>query len=226
MNRNQLEWWQVFEACRAAGFECERITPAISGTPDGEPWHIIDFNAFGAAPTDFEDGEFEMNTEQNRMLENIYAAIFNGCRSMDDGGKIIAESLATIAANVAPIQRVVNGKVVAMSILRRSPTPRRACSNFWGDRSRTSTPMTPRRSPRRSRHCSPPTSTSCRMPTSAVSQMQRLTSGRGAGSDAGADEKESPLIRHRSRCRMRPSHGHPWCWSVARDTQKGPESAR
>jgi hypothetical protein len=113
---NGLGWDQVWEACSAAGFEVGLITQSISGIPGGEPWHIIDFNAFGAVPSGFEDGEFEMNTEQNRMLENIYAAIFNGGRSMDDGGKSIAESLATISANVAPIQRVVNGKVVALSI--------------------------------------------------------------------------------------------------------------
>lgn len=45
---NGLSWAQVWEACRAAGFECGLITQAISGIPGGEPWHIIDFAAFAA----------------------------------------------------------------------------------------------------------------------------------------------------------------------------------
>lgn len=45
---NGLSWGQVWEACRAAGFSCGLITQAISGIVGGEPWHIIDFNAFVA----------------------------------------------------------------------------------------------------------------------------------------------------------------------------------
>lgn len=45
---NGLAWWQVWEACRHAGFSVGLITKAIAGID--EPWHIIDFNAFGAVP--------------------------------------------------------------------------------------------------------------------------------------------------------------------------------
>jgi hypothetical protein len=38
----------VWEACRAAGFECGLITRAIAGID--EPWHIIHFKAFGPMP--------------------------------------------------------------------------------------------------------------------------------------------------------------------------------
>ena len=47
---NGLTWAQVWEACRAAGFEVGLITSAMSGIAGGEPWHVIDFNAFGPAP--------------------------------------------------------------------------------------------------------------------------------------------------------------------------------
>lgn len=47
---NGLTWAQVWEACRAAGFECGLITAQMSGFSDGEPWHVIDFNAFGPVP--------------------------------------------------------------------------------------------------------------------------------------------------------------------------------
>jgi hypothetical protein len=45
---NGLAWWQVHEACRHAGFAVGLITKAIAGID--EPWHVIDFNAFGAVP--------------------------------------------------------------------------------------------------------------------------------------------------------------------------------
>jgi len=48
---NGLRWSQVWEACEHAGFACGLITQEISGMPGGEPWHIIDFAAFGAIPT-------------------------------------------------------------------------------------------------------------------------------------------------------------------------------
>ena len=47
---NGLTWAQVWEACRHAGFECGLITEQMSGIRGGEPWHIIDFNAFVPAP--------------------------------------------------------------------------------------------------------------------------------------------------------------------------------
>ena len=47
---NGLTWAQVWEACRHAGFECGLITEQMSGIRGGEPWHIIDFNAFAPAP--------------------------------------------------------------------------------------------------------------------------------------------------------------------------------
>jgi hypothetical protein len=43
-----LTWGQVWEACRAAGFDCGLITKAIAGID--EDWHIIDFNAYGSMP--------------------------------------------------------------------------------------------------------------------------------------------------------------------------------
>jgi hypothetical protein len=43
-----LTWAQVWEACRAAGFACGLITKAIAGID--EPWHVIDFAAFGPVP--------------------------------------------------------------------------------------------------------------------------------------------------------------------------------
>lgn len=48
---NGLTWDQVWEACEHAGFSCGLITEAISSIAGGEPWHIIDFAAFGAVPT-------------------------------------------------------------------------------------------------------------------------------------------------------------------------------
>jgi hypothetical protein len=47
---NGLSWAQVWEACTAAGFSCGLITEEISGIPGGEPWHVIDFAAFGPVP--------------------------------------------------------------------------------------------------------------------------------------------------------------------------------
>lgn len=48
---NGLTWAQAQAACAAAGFAVGLITERISGIPGGEPWHVIDFAAFGPAPT-------------------------------------------------------------------------------------------------------------------------------------------------------------------------------
>lgn len=75
---NGLSWAQVWEACRSAGFECGLITQAISGIPGGEPWHIIDFNAFGPVPdwsgdggNAFEPGEDTEETEEEEEEDMV-----------------------------------------------------------------------------------------------------------------------------------------------------------
>jgi hypothetical protein len=47
---NGLSWRQVDEAMVHAGFAAGLITEKISGMKGGEPWHYIDFNAFGPVP--------------------------------------------------------------------------------------------------------------------------------------------------------------------------------
>lgn len=47
---NGLSWAQIDKAMIAAGFAAGLITQAISGIPGGEPWHYIDFAAFGPVP--------------------------------------------------------------------------------------------------------------------------------------------------------------------------------
>jgi hypothetical protein len=51
---NGLSWAQIDEAMTAAGFSAGLITAAISSIPGGEPWHYIDFNAFGPVPADMD----------------------------------------------------------------------------------------------------------------------------------------------------------------------------
>lgn len=77
VNPNGLTWAQVWEAMTAAGFACGLITEKISGIPGGEPWHCIDFAAFGPMPafetsTPFPVGGFLMALTDQQQSE-LYA---------------------------------------------------------------------------------------------------------------------------------------------------------
>ncbi|MFH8249912.1 hypothetical protein ACH3VR_06040 [Microbacterium sp. B2969] len=73
VDRNGLEWWQVWESCSSAGFECNRITERRSGIDGGEPWHIIDFNAFRPLQED------DMFTDDDRRaLQEVRVALGAG----------------------------------------------------------------------------------------------------------------------------------------------------
>jgi len=112
---NGLSWAQVDKAMIAAGFAAGLITQAISGRPGGEPWHYIDFNAFGPVPAFDNVRPFEeddMTPEQARQLNSIFNAIFDGGNSMKDGGKSISQSLRDIQDKLAPVTR--GGKPVSI----------------------------------------------------------------------------------------------------------------
>lgn len=75
---NGLSWGQVDEAMRHAGFSVGLITQAISGIPGGEPWHYIDFNAFGPVPagggsTPFDAEEAELMGAKEDIINAIVA---------------------------------------------------------------------------------------------------------------------------------------------------------
>jgi len=106
---NGLSWAQIDKAMVAAGFSAGLITQAISGRPGGEPWHYIDFNAFGPVPAfagaqPFEEDDM-FSDEDRKMLQSVRDAIFFGGKSMHDDGKPLAQSVAEIQDKIGPILR-------------------------------------------------------------------------------------------------------------------------
>jgi hypothetical protein len=113
-----LTWAQVWEACRAAGFECGLITPAVAGGLD-EPWHVIDFNAFGPMPafagaTPLNPSLFEeddMTPDQDRALAEIWrnqARIMQILEAVDvRTGNTVTGNLAIAAERIAKLPAAV-----------------------------------------------------------------------------------------------------------------------
>jgi hypothetical protein len=96
--RQLLTWAQVWEACRAAGFECGLITKAIAGIE--EPWHVNDFNAFGAVPafdgfTPFEEDDMSQKDidEMKATLADISTALGAGNARAFKGQEAIDRSV-------------------------------------------------------------------------------------------------------------------------------------
>jgi murein DD-endopeptidase MepM/ murein hydrolase activator NlpD len=64
----------------------------------GMPYaQTIDFDAL------VEKEDEDLNADQDNMLRNIYAAVFDGGVSMPDGGRSIGQSLADITAGTRPV---------------------------------------------------------------------------------------------------------------------------
>lgn len=94
---------ELFAAARRAGF-----TPGVFDGKGGrplEPWHLIDYDPYRKV-------EDDMTPEESNQLKQVYNAIFNGGKSMPDGGRSIGASLAQIASNTGPINR--DGKAISL----------------------------------------------------------------------------------------------------------------
>lgn len=97
-------------ACAEVGLE--------AGLFSWEPWHVIDRNPWAPVPAGFREEE-DMTPEQDNMLRNIYAAVFQGGPDMGDRGRSISYSLGNLTEfadridkNVAPILR--DGELVSL----------------------------------------------------------------------------------------------------------------
>ena len=136
---NGLEWWQVDEAMAAAGFAVGLITEAMSGIPGGEPWHYIDFYAFGPVPafdgsTPFPK-EDDMSAAAEAQIDALYKSQFFGAKWNDkDGGHwdvkygnfqvdlytqtLVASLQGQVAALIAAVGKIAGGEALDVDELK------------------------------------------------------------------------------------------------------------
>jgi hypothetical protein len=109
VNENGLSWAQVWEAARANGFLCGAITPEMSGFPNGEPWHIIDLDPYGAIPAGGEIGEIDMPLTQGE-IDAIAVAVWKlRLQAKDETGADIPNVTYTAQGMLANTNGLITG---------------------------------------------------------------------------------------------------------------------
>lgn len=99
---NGLSWGQVDRAMVAAGFSAGLITEHMSGIRGGEPWHYIDFDAFGPVPAGLGGEDWDVMASKQEIKDAVVEVL----REVREGpgNRNHWDSLKFVAAMVAGAQ--------------------------------------------------------------------------------------------------------------------------